>query len=316
VADVRDSGPGTTASRLTHSAFLYDSESAYLGFLLPFICEGLANGEAVAVAGSGRRIAALRAALGRDAEAVRFIPAGDWYVRPVRTMSGWAGMLAAAALAGKPSTRLVNEIAFGGSAASWIRAESATNTALAHLNGHLLCPYDRSRLPRHLIDAARRTHHVLHDGGWHHSDDYVAPERLLTDVTEPLYPVDGPPTMEATVGDTVAGLRARLRDRATAECWLEPERVEIMLLALSELATNGIRHGGGRRELRVWVRPEAVVGEVVDDGAAPPDPLAGYRPPVPGVVGGMGLWLVHQICDAFSVHGGNGVTHARFALRR
>jgi anti-sigma regulatory factor (Ser/Thr protein kinase) len=316
VADVRDSGPGTTAPRFTHSAFLYDSESAYLRFLMPFICEGLERGEAVAVAASDRRIAALRAALGQDAGAVRFVRAQDWYVRPVRTLSGWAGMLAAAAVAGRPSARLVNEIAFGDTAASWIRGEAATNAALAHLNGHLLCPYDRSRLPRHLIDAARRTHHVLHDGGWHHSDDYVAPERLLTEVTEPLYPVDGPPTMEATVGETVADLRARLRDRATAEGWLEPERVEIMLLALSELATNGIRHGGRGRKLRVWVRPEAVVGEVVDDGAAPPDPLAGYRPPVPGMVGGMGLWLVHQVCDAFSVQGRDGATHARFALRR
>jgi anti-sigma regulatory factor (Ser/Thr protein kinase) len=90
----------------------------------------------------------------------------------------------------------------------------------------------------------------------------------------------------------------------------------MLLLALSELATNGIRHGGRQRALRVWVRPEAVVCEVTDDGAEPPDPLAGYLPPAPGVIGGMGLWLVHQVCDAFSVHSRDGVTRARFALLR
>jgi hypothetical protein len=30
----------------------------------------------------------------------------------------------------------------------------------------------------------------------------------------------------------------------------------------------------------------------------------------------MGLWLVGQICDALSVHNSDGVTRARFALRR
>jgi anti-sigma regulatory factor (Ser/Thr protein kinase) len=55
---------------------------------------------------------------------------------------------------------------------------------------------------------------------------------------------------------------------------------------------------------------------VTDDGSRPPGPLAGYLPPTPGEVGGMGLWLVGQICDALSVQTSDGVTHARFALRR
>jgi hypothetical protein len=37
---------------------------------------------------------------------------------------------------------------------------------------------------------------------------------------------------------------------------------------------------------------------------------------VPGIAGGMGLWLVGQICDALSVTTSGGVTRARFALRR
>ena len=85
---------------------------------------------------------------------------------------------------------------------------------------------------------------------------------------------------------------------------------------MSELATNGIRYGGGHRELRIGLTPDAGVGEVTDDGPDPPGPLAGYLPPIPGEAGGMGLWLVGQVCDALSVHTGNGVTHARFALRR
>jgi anti-sigma regulatory factor (Ser/Thr protein kinase) len=234
----------------------------------------------------------------------------------VRTLAGWARTLSAAAVAGKPSARLINEIAFGDEPRSWVRSEAAANAALADLNGHLLCPYDRRHLSPELIDSACRTHHLRYDHGWHHSDEYERPDRLLSELPEPLYPAEGAPTLALTVSDTVADLRARLRDRATAEGWLPPERVEILLLALSELATNGIRYGGRRRDLRVWVRPEAVVCEVTDDGAEPPAPLAGYLPPAPGVIGGMGLWLVHQVCDAFSVQARDGVTRARFALRR
>jgi hypothetical protein len=44
--------------------------------------------------------------------------------------------------------------------------------------------------------------------------------------------------------------------------------------------------------------------------------LAGYLPPPPGAVGGMGLWLVHQVCDALAIQASGGLTRARFALRR
>jgi anti-sigma regulatory factor (Ser/Thr protein kinase) len=303
------------STHFTHSAFLYDSPAGYTGFLLPFICEGLERGESVAVATSRRRIALLSKALGRDAPRVRFLPADEWYVRPVRTIAGWTQMLRGAAVAGRPSARLVGEIDFRDDDRSWVRFEAALSAVLTG-PGHLLCPYDRSRLPAHLIRAARQTHHVIHDGGWHHSDEYVDPERLLAELTEPVFPVHGEPVLTLPVAGTVVDLRARLRHLAAAEGWLSPERVEILVLAISEITTNSIRHGGRHRELRVWVDPGAVVCEVSDDGPRPPGPLAGYLPPNPGMVGGMGLWLVAQTCDALSLRSAGGRTHVRFALRR
>ncbi len=303
------------STRFTHSAFLYDSPAGYAGFLVPFICEGLEQNESVAVAASRSRIALLSKALGSDAPRVRFLPAEDWYVRPVRTIAGWTQMLRAAAVAGRPCARLVSETRFRDDDRSWIRFEAALNAALTG-PGHLLCPYDRAHLPAHLIQAARRTHHVIHDGGWHHSDAYAEPGHLLTELAEPVFPVRGGPVLTLPVAETVVDLRTRLRARATAEGWLSPERVEILALAITEIATNSIRHGGPHRELRVWVDPDAVVCEVTDDGPRPPGPLAGYLPPSPGEVGGMGLWLVAQTCDALSLRSGGGRTHARFALLR
>ncbi|MEV6493750.1 MEDS domain-containing protein [Actinoplanes sp. NPDC051633] len=296
----------------THSAFLYDSLEAYVGFLVPFICEGLERDEAVAMVAPAAHIKPVREQLGTDAAAVRFRAGEEWEVRPIRTIGVWAQVLRTTSAAGRPSTRIIHEINAEDQTPSWVRAESAINAALAGQNAHLLCPQRKGTR----VDAARRTHKIFFDRGWHVSDDYEDPAVLLGEVPEPVFPAPGDPIVAAPLGDSVADLRAHLRNRATAERWLPPDRIEVLVLALSELGSNSIRHGGADRELRVWLSPEAVVCEVIDDGPQPPGPLAGYLPPVPGVVGGMGLWLVGQICDALSVHTEKGVTHARFALYR
>ena len=299
-----------------HSAFFYDTDTAYATTLAAFVREGLTRDEAVAVAANAHCTGLLRDALAGDAAEVRFLRSEDWYVRPVRTIAGWAQLLRAAAAHGRPFMRLVGHTTPAHGTRSWIRFESALNRSLSGLTGHLLCPYDRSKLPAETVQTAVRTHPRLYDGGWRESAGYESPERLLAELPEPPYPVTGEPVLAVPVHDTVAGLRAQIRARATAEGWLPPDRVENLLLALSEVATNGIRHGGEKRELRVWLTEEAVVCEVTDDGRVPPDPLAGYLPPRSGSIGGMGLWLVQQLCDAMAIRTTGGLTHARFALRR
>jgi anti-sigma regulatory factor (Ser/Thr protein kinase) len=301
-------GPG-----FAHSAFLYDTDAAYAAVLVPFLLEGLARDEAVAVAASIDRVELLRDVLGVDAAHVRFLPADEWYVRPVRTIAAWAQILRTAAVAGRPSARLVGHAGFAEHHRTWVRFEAAVNAALAGLNGHLLCPYDR-RLPA--AEPVLRTHPVVHDGGWRDSTGYQHPELVLGELPEPEYPVAGQPVLAVAVADAVAELRAQVRDRASAEGWLPADRVEILLLALSEVVTNGIRHGGAHRELRVWLTAEAVVCELTDDGPTPPGPLAGYLPPAHAAIGGMGLWIVQQLCDAVAISLAGGRTRARFALRR
>jgi anti-sigma regulatory factor (Ser/Thr protein kinase) len=306
-----------TPPRFEHSAFLYDTDDAYAGVLVPFLREGLARGERVAVATSPDRISLLRDALNGDAAEVTFLPDDEWYVRPVRTIAGWARMLTGSARR-LPYTRLVGQVRFGAKEQhpGWVRFESALNRSLAGANGHLLCPYDRRDLPSELLEAAGRTHPLMCDGSWFDSDSYLAPERLLAEVPEPPYPVSGAPVVTLPVLETVAELRDHVRHRARAEGWLSADRLEDLVLALSEVATNGVRHGGGRRELRVWLTLDAVVCEVTDEGVSPPNPLAGYLPPAPGAIGGMGLWLSYQVCDSLAIHTANGVTRARFAVRR
>ncbi|MFI7540877.1 anti-sigma factor RsbA family regulatory protein [Actinoplanes sp. NPDC049599] len=299
-----------------HSAFFYDSDAAYGATLATFVREGLARGEAVAVAANIRHTALLRDHLADDAAEVRFLPAEEWYVRPVRTIAGWSQLLRAAAASGRPFMRLVGHTSSAHGARTWVRFESALNSSLAGLRGHLLCPYDRAALPADAVRTATRTHPRLYDDGWRDSARYESPELLLAELPEQPYPVIGEPVLAVPIKDTVADLRAQVRAQALAEGWLAPERVENLLLALSEVATNGIRHGGEQRELRIWLTADAVVCEVTDNGPTPPGPLAGYLPPRAGVIGGMGIWLVQQLSDAMAIRRADGLTRARFALRR
>ncbi len=301
-----------------HDAFFYRTDEEFAAALLPYLRGGVARGDGVAVATSRPRITLLHDALGADAGSVLFLPDDEWYQRPVGTIAGWARVIATSARRGRPYTRLIGEVRFGPREhhPSWVRFEAALNRALAGSAATLVCPYNLAALPPALIDEGRRTHPTILNGQRRDSDRYLAPEMLLTQVPEPLFPVTGPPLIEVPIEGTVAPLRDLLRNRGAAEGWLPPDRLDDLVLALSEVATNGVRHGAGRRQLAVWLLDGTVVCEVTDEGGGPPDPLAGYLPPAPGATGGMGLWLSYQVCDSLAIDSSHGVTRARFAVRR
>lgn len=62
-------------------------------------------------------------------------------------------------------------------------------------------------------------------------------------------------------------------------------------LLVSELATNAVRHGRGRIELVVEVRPAGIRFSVADEGAGRAVPRT------PGDDGGFGLHLVEDLAD-------------------
>jgi anti-sigma regulatory factor (Ser/Thr protein kinase) len=73
---------------------------------------------------------------------------------------------------------------------------------------------------------------------------------------------------------------------------------EDMVLVAHELATNAVRHGGGRGRLRMWATGGRLWCEVSDGGPGLPDPIrVGTEPPAPTMPGGRGLWIVRQMSD-------------------
>jgi anti-sigma regulatory factor (Ser/Thr protein kinase) len=93
-------------------------------------------------------------------------------------------------------------------------------------------------------------------------------------------------------------------------------KVEDLVLATHELATNSLRHADGRGVLRVWRDAGAMICEVRDSGHID-EPLVGRDPPSSGQVGGFGMWLAHQLCDLVQIrsfaHGSAVRLHMRVA---
>jgi anti-sigma regulatory factor (Ser/Thr protein kinase) len=305
----------TQSVRLTHDAFFYDSDEEFAAALTPFLRDGLTRGHAAVVAVTRSNIALLRDSLGADADAVSFIDRDQWYQRPVATVAGWRRLLEDATRRGHTHVRIVGEVGFGPSHRhpTWTRYESVLNTVLADTPAWIVCPYDTRSLPATVLEDARRTHPTVAHPDRRDSDLYVDPEVLLQTVHEPLPPVAGPPIVEMTLVDSVAAARHAVRHAVSAGGW-DAARLDDLLIALSEIVTNSLQHGTGRRELRVWAPERALICEVTDEGPGPSDPLVGYRPPGHSPLGGRGLWIAHQLCDSLAIDSRDGLTRVRFAV--
>lgn len=89
---------------------------------------------------------------------------------------------------------------------------------------------------------------------------------------------------------------------------------ENLLLMVSELVTNAIRHAGGALEVRFSSTPERL--HVAVDDASPSMPRL-RRPDWTGRTGGFGWSMVHKLADGLAIHprDGGGKTVAAFLAR-
>ncbi|MET8910606.1 ATP-binding protein [Micromonospora sp. NPDC004551] len=97
---------------------------------------------------------------------------------------------------------------------------------------------------------------------------------------------------------TITGLRHAVA-AGVATAGLTGERAEDFVLAVHELVTNAVRHGGGSGHLHLRREGDLLVCDVVDHGAgvdAPP-----IRQVSGDMAGGRGLWLADQLADSLSL---------------
>jgi anti-sigma regulatory factor (Ser/Thr protein kinase) len=81
---------------------------------------------------------------------------------------------------------------------------------------------------------------------------------------------------------------------------LQPARVDELVLAVNELASNSVLYGGGSGTLRMWREDDQLLCEVHDSGRLA-DPRAGRLHPTVEGRSGRGLWIVNQVCDVMEM---------------
>ena len=98
------------------------------------------------------------------------------------------------------------------------------------------------------------------------------------------------------------GVRAELR-RTAAAGGPDPDLLDQLVLALDEMASNALRHGGGEVRATVRLTDDAYLIEVSDSAAAaPPTPAVGRDPSE----GGLGLYLIAEMATEHGWYVENG----------
>jgi len=287
-----------------HEAFLYRGSDEFLRGLLKFIRAGVEAGEPVFVVLNAEKIARLQKALGEDADGVLFADMAEVGSNPARIIAAWHDFVDEHGAGGRP-IRGIGEPIWAGRSDSELaechRHESLLNLAFADTPSfRLLCPYDVSALHPAVVEEAARTHPFVSDvESLRKSGSYRGLETISAPFADAL---SEPPDFAKVIAfdaDSLADVRELVTSRA-AEAGLRPDRTDALVLAVNEIATNSIRHGGGSGVIRTWDDGSFLLFQVEDAGRIDA-PLAGRRQPVPDQPGGRGLWLANQLCDLVQV---------------
>jgi anti-sigma regulatory factor (Ser/Thr protein kinase) len=307
----------TTAAQraaVWHWALLYDNEEQYVDGVLRFVRDALAAERPVFVAVPAAHGELLRRHLNGLAHRVRFadmsavgrnpsciIPAIRAFIdehadRPVSFVGEpiWPGRTPAE----------VSEAT---------RHEALINAEFDGVGAEVLCPYDVAGLAPSVVADAHLTHRetIDHAGHKQHSGSYTEPRTVWQNVGRlpPVLPAAASLIVER---NDLPALRQAVRQVA-AHSALPPDRIDDFMIAVTELATNSIRHGGGSAGVALWSDDGALFCEVRDRGTVH-DALVGRRTPPPEAATGRGLWLVNRLCDLVQLHSDADGTTVRITL--
>lgn len=309
-------GSATLGAPFAHPALFYRGEEQYTAGTVPFVRAGLAAGEPVAVAVPGPQLELIRAGLGPAGDGVRFLDMAEVGRNPGRIIPGVLRAFADAHTGGG-RVRIIGEPIWPGRTAveypACVQHEALINSAFQDREVTILCPYDAERLEPDVLADAHATHPVVIDGDTRLPSATYDPYRVIARYNEPL---PHPPGAASVAFDARELPGARYFAVQEAErLGLAGVRLQDLTLAVAELTTNSVLHGGGRGTLRIWAEDERIVCEVRDQGRLT-DPLAGRRPPARDQPGGRGLLLVHYVADLVRVHTAPDGTTIRFYLAR
>ncbi|MBR7825016.1 sensor histidine kinase [Actinospica sp. MGRD01-02] len=288
---------------LLHMIYPYAGQQQYVAGTLSYIEQARAAGAAVLVATSQERRALLGSHLPSD-DGVTFMDTAALGRNPGRLIPAWQDWIdrrtdGRAVHGINDATATQRGSAYEGEAryAEWL-----LNQAFAKAPAwSLLCPVDTGLQSASAIESLTRCHPQVWDGtGYSPVADYFLEPYAQDDLTAPTGAVE---CMTFTI-DELSAVRDKVASFARAH-GLPLKRTRELILAVSEVATNSIRYGGGTGTLVVWAQEDALICELRDDGVIT-DALVGQRRPPASQLGGRGLWFVNQLCDLVQLRSAPG----------
>ena len=250
------------------------------------------------------KTALLRRELGSEADGVRFANMEVIGANPARIIPVWRAFAEDCDAAGGRARGIAEPVFAGRSPAELVecqRHETLLNLAFADAPAwQLLCTYDVAALEPDVVAGARRSHPYLSAGGTRQANDgYLGIEAAVGPFADPLVEPTVPVVALTFGSGPLGSLRTFVASHAERR-GLGASRTKDLVLAVNEVATNSLRHGGGHGALRLWSDRGAVVCEIRDAGRID-EPLAGRSFPPKDGESGRGLWLANQLCDLVQV---------------
>lgn len=293
----RESGHG----RFQHEAVFYRGPDHLAAATVPFILEGLERAEPVLIAVLPDRIRSLRSSLGSDADRVTFLDMAEVGRNPARIIPVWRQFVHEST--GQSSVRGIGEPVWSTRKDAEIEEchlhESLLNVAFDEGPAwRLICPYDVDALPAQVIEDASRTHPITSPLAGARVG-YGGHDHARAGFASPLSPRPET-TREVAFAEGDLSMLRRIVQKWSLGAGLPDDKAGHLVLAVNELATNSITHGGGRGVLHAWAEPGSFVVEVCDSGRIS-DPLVGRDLALDVTESGRGVWIVNQLCDLVQV---------------
>ena len=277
-----------------HMIYPYAGAAQYLNGVLAYVEAARAAGAAVVIAAPSEHRSALAERLA-DEEGVQFLDTAAFGRNPARLLGAWQAYIDAHA--DGRAVHGINDTVPAGADERYsgeVRyTEWLLNRAFTGVGAwSLLCPIDTDSHGAPQVEALARCHPLVWNGTGHTpAADYLTGPYALDELPDP------PPDAQhlAYRLENLGQLRATVTAFARSHA-LPVDRISDLILVTSELATNSIRHGGGRGSVHLWRESDALACEFRDHGVIS-DPLAGRLRPPAEKLGGRGLWFVNQLSD-------------------
>lgn len=281
-----------------HELALHHSDRELLETVVPFLLDGVEAGEPTLAALNPHNEELVRQEIG-PTPGVTFVPSPSQYARPATTIRSYRAQFDALVAAGAEQIRVVGDVPVpaGPRWDEWARYEAAANDVFADYPLWGLCSYDARTLADDVLADLVASHpNVAHGHDHRPNPGFVDPSRFHEHrPTAPSDPLQAEAPVVALLDPDPAGARLAAT-AAAAKADLDGQHTEDLLVVVSELVTNGHRHGAPPVTFEAWAAPGRVLVSVTDGGPGPEHALVGLQRS-DRAFGGMGLWIAHQLAD-------------------